>query len=99
MTLRRSALALLGVLLLLAGGGAAYQAIGRVLDLRRSPEPGRSVDLGGRRMQLYCTGQGSPTVVLEAGIGGLLDSWRAVQPTVSSFTRLCSYDRAGYGGS
>jgi pimeloyl-ACP methyl ester carboxylesterase len=84
---------------LLAASGAAYQAIGHALDVRRSPESGRLVDIGGRRMQLYCIGQGSPTVILEAGIGGLLSSWRTVQPAVAAFARVCAYDRAGYGAS
>ena len=98
MTLRRCALAL-GCILLITSAGALYQAIGHAVDVRRFPERGRAVDIGGRRMQLYCAGQGSPTVVLEAGIGGLLNSWRSVQPEVARFARVCAYDRAGYGGS
>jgi pimeloyl-ACP methyl ester carboxylesterase len=98
-TLRRFVIVLTGAVALLAAGGAAYQAIGHALDVRRSPEPGRAVDIGGRRMQLYCTGQGSPTVILEAGLGGLLNSWRSVQPAVAAFARICAYDRAGYGAS
>jgi pimeloyl-ACP methyl ester carboxylesterase len=95
MNLRRAVIALL----VLVAAGAVYQAVSSAMDARRFPEPGRAVDIGGRRLQLYCTGQGSPTVVLEAGIGGLLDSWRGVQPAIAGFTRVCSYDRAGYGAS
>jgi pimeloyl-ACP methyl ester carboxylesterase len=73
--------------------------MGHAFDIRHFPEPGRSVDIGGRRMQLYCTGHGNPTVILEAGLGGLLDSWRSVQPSIGGFTRVCAYDRAGYGAS
>jgi pimeloyl-ACP methyl ester carboxylesterase len=98
MTLRRSTIAL-GGLLLLASAGTVYQVIGRASDIRHFPEPGRSVDIGGRHMQLYCTGHGTPTVILEAGLGGLLDSWRSVRPSIAAFTRVCSYDRAGYGAS
>jgi pimeloyl-ACP methyl ester carboxylesterase len=57
------------------------------------------VDIGGRRLNLYCTGAGSPTVILDAGAGNTTWMWRKVQPTVSGITRVCSYDRAGLGFS
>lgn len=66
---------------------------------RTSPEPGRLVDVGGYRLKINCAGSGSPTVVLESGLGDLLSEWRPVQLRISSFTRVCSYDRAGYGES
>lgn len=77
---------------------------GRVLharDAARWMEPGRLVDVGGgRRMHLYCTGSGAPTVVLEAGLGDFsIPSWNAVQPAISGYSRVCSYDRAGTGWS
>jgi len=50
-------------------------------------------------MHLYCVGHGSPTVVLDSGIGDSWLSWRKVQPEVALFTRVCSYDRAGMGWS
>jgi pimeloyl-ACP methyl ester carboxylesterase len=84
-------------LLLLAGFG--YQQLGTMLDAHRSPEPGRRVDVGGRRMKINCTGTGSPTVVFENGLGDVLVEWQAVQTQVSTFTRSCSYDRSGYGES
>jgi pimeloyl-ACP methyl ester carboxylesterase len=61
--------------------------------------PGRLVDVGGRELHLYCTGQGSPTVILEAGAGSFAIDWALVQPEVARTTRVCSYDRAGYGWS
>jgi pimeloyl-ACP methyl ester carboxylesterase len=57
------------------------------------------VDVGGYRLHLYCTGEGSPTVILEAGGGNPWLSWYKVQPQVAQFTRVCSYDRAGLGWS
>ena len=69
------------------------------LTATRYPPPGRLVDIGGASLHLYCVGQGSPTVVLEAGLGLGLVTWREVQPQVSQVTRACSYDRAGYGWS
>ena len=59
----------------------------------------RKVDVGGHRLSLHCTGQGQPTVVLDAGAGDSHDVWSEVQPAVSDFTRVCSYDRAGLGSS
>ena len=57
------------------------------------------VDIGGRRLHLSCTGSGSPTVILEAGMGDSLATWKAVQPAAAEITRVCSYDRAGRGTS
>ena len=85
--------------ILLALAGASYEAIESRLEARRFPEPGRLIDLGGYRLLLNCTGTGSPTVILETGWGGLSVDWRAVQPEIAKFSRVCSYDRAGYGGS
>lgn len=60
----------------------------------------RLVDIGGgHRLNLYCTGSGSPTVILEAGLGGTTLDWRLVQPLVARTTRVCSYDHAGLGFS
>ncbi|MGB6985290.1 MAG: alpha/beta hydrolase [Candidatus Aquilonibacter sp.] len=59
----------------------------------------RLVDIGGRRLNIYCTGHGSPAVVLDAGAGDSTFTWRKVQPAISRFTRVCSYDRAGLGFS
>ena len=61
--------------------------------------PGRLVDAGGFRLHLHCTGTGTPSVVLEAALGGSSISWSLVQPSVSRLTRVCSYDRAGFGWS
>ena len=86
-------------ILTLAIVGAAYQQLGSRVDARRSPEPGRLVDLGGYRLKINCAGSRNPTVVLESGLGDLLSEWRPVQLRISTFTRVCSYDRAGYGES
>lgn len=61
--------------------------------------PGTLVDIGGRSLHLNCTGSGSPTVVLDAGLGGNSLEWALVQSRVANFSRVCSYDRAGYGWS
>jgi pimeloyl-ACP methyl ester carboxylesterase len=96
---RKVLLTIFGSILLLPILGAAYQFLGSRMDARRYPEPGRLVDVGGYRLKINCAGSGSPTVLLESGLGDMLSDWRPVQLRISSFTRVCSYDRAGYGES
>jgi pimeloyl-ACP methyl ester carboxylesterase len=57
------------------------------------------VDVGGRRLNIYCTGKGSPTVLFEADGGHAGWDWSAVLPEVAKRTRACVYDRAGIGAS
>jgi pimeloyl-ACP methyl ester carboxylesterase len=57
------------------------------------------VDVGGYQLHYYCLGDGAPTVVLESGLGSTWAEWALVQSQVAKFTRVCSYDRAGYGWS
>jgi pimeloyl-ACP methyl ester carboxylesterase len=82
---------LAAVLLLLATPHAQTGDIG-------SP-PGRLVDIGGRRLHLNCTGQGSPTVVFENGGGAFSIDWALVQPPIAKTTRACPYDRARHAWS
>jgi pimeloyl-ACP methyl ester carboxylesterase len=60
------------------------------------------VDLGGRRLYIKCSGEaraGMPVVVMDAGMGSTSADWSSVEPNVSQFARVCSYDRAGVGKS
>jgi pimeloyl-ACP methyl ester carboxylesterase len=57
------------------------------------------VEVNGHRMHLDCRGEGSPTVVLDAGLGDSASTWSLVQPEVAKYTRVCSYDRPGLGWS
>lgn len=57
------------------------------------------VDVGGYRLRLGCAGHGTPTVVIEAGLGEGLNEWAASLPHLGAFTRVCAYDRAGVGKS
>jgi CubicO group peptidase (beta-lactamase class C family)/pimeloyl-ACP methyl ester carboxylesterase len=80
------------------------------LDIAAPPQPGAvtmatasrytgTFPVGGRRkMFITCAGSGSPTVILEAGAGGGVYSWSAVQPSLTTTTRVCSYDRANLPG-
>jgi pimeloyl-ACP methyl ester carboxylesterase len=71
----------------------------RAQDPAVRPPLGTLVDIGQRKIHLHCTGSGSPTVVLESGASSFALDWALVQPAVSKTTRVCSYDRAGYGWS
>jgi pimeloyl-ACP methyl ester carboxylesterase len=58
------------------------------------PAPlGTLVDAGGYRVHLYCTGAGSPTVVVAGG--GFSFDWGLVQPKISTLTRICAWDPSG----
>lgn len=77
---------------LLSGCGSAPASGGE--------RPGRLTDLpDGRKLNLVCAGRGAPTVLLESGFGANAGAWYKVQPTLASKTRVCAYDRAGYGFS
>jgi pimeloyl-ACP methyl ester carboxylesterase len=95
----RILLGLLALIVLLAASGATYEAIMRAGDTKRYPPPGQLVDVGGHRLHLHCVGEGSPTVVLDAGLGAFSLDWGAVQPEIATSTRVCAYDRAGLGWS
>jgi len=64
-------------------------------DLKQSrPLPlGSLIDVGGYRVHVYCTGQGSPTVMI-VGAAFSFD-WGLVQPEVAKFTRVCTFDPSG----
>src|SRR5215210_3430685 len=95
----RPLLGLVVVLLALALAGAIYQAIATERAERAYPAPGKMVDVGGYSLHIKCVGQGSPTVVLDAGSGEWSAQWVRVQREVSGTTRVCAYDRAGMGWS
>ncbi|MES2306569.1 MAG: alpha/beta hydrolase [Gemmatimonadota bacterium] len=85
--------------LILVASGATYESVGSARDLRRYPPPGRMIDVGGYRLHLVCEGTGSPTVVMDAGLGDSWLAWGSIQPVIARSTRVCSYDRAGLGYS
>ena len=79
--------------------GLIYENIFEARDRRFNPMTGRRFDVGGFKMHIDCTGEGSPTVILDSGLGDTYLAWRKVQPELAKFTRVCSYDRAGLGYS
>jgi pimeloyl-ACP methyl ester carboxylesterase len=100
MTPRRVATSLITAL----AGSLTGVAVAEEPVIRLDEPPGIMVtlkpgDTFPHNIHLYCTGAGSPTVILESGIGASALGWWNIQPTVAASQRTCSYDRAGYGWS
>ncbi len=80
--------------------GSGYESVREALDASAHRMAGQLVSVGDHKLHISCTGTGSPTVVLEPGLGEpavMMAGW--IQPAVASTTRVCSYDRAGRGDS
>jgi pimeloyl-ACP methyl ester carboxylesterase len=83
------------------GGGAAETAVPAPDSaLEVYAKPGTLVDIGGgRKLNLRCSGEGTPVVMLESGATADSMAWHKVQPSIAKTTRVCAYDRAGFGFS
>ena len=57
------------------------------------------VNIGTHSLHIRCTGQGSPVVVIDTGVGDTSERWQPIQAQIAQVTRVCTYDRAGYGPS
>jgi pimeloyl-ACP methyl ester carboxylesterase len=92
-------LALLAFVLVLAVClGMIYQTIASYRDAKVVP-PGIRVDIGGYRLHLDCRGRGSPTIVVSPGAGVWSVQWSKIQEALAQDTRVCTYDRDGFGWS
>lgn len=87
------------VLTVLSIAGAILQLALSARERDQYPAPGRLIDIGGRRLHLLCSGDGAPTVLLDAGGGDNSLVWSIVQPRIARVTHVCAYDRAGLGWS
>ena len=98
---RRCAIAPLVLLAGSAAISAAQMPAGSTPDpaLDAYARPANLVDIGGRKLNLRCSGSGTPTVMLESGATTDSLTWFKVQPPLARATTVCSYDRAGYGFS
>ncbi|MDN5795793.1 MAG: alpha/beta hydrolase [Intrasporangium sp.] len=88
----------LGLMALVSISGG-YETVREAADARAYPMPGQSIDVGGYRLHLSCTGSGTPTVVLQPGGGEMSSNLGWIAPAVARGTRVCVYDRAGRGWS
>jgi hypothetical protein len=65
---RRISCVFLTLVVLALLGGFTYEQVGTARDASQLPtRVGQAVDIGGRTLNLYCSGGGSPTVILEGG--------------------------------
>jgi pimeloyl-ACP methyl ester carboxylesterase len=87
------------VVALVLVAAATYEHVGAWRDGQVLKQVGRSVDIGGRSLNIHCVGQGSPTVVFVSGRTAPGYVWTPTQRGVSAFTRACWYDRADIGWS
>jgi pimeloyl-ACP methyl ester carboxylesterase len=53
----------------------------------------------GRKYNMFCSGTGAPTAILDAGHRAWSTDFRVIQPELAKITRVCAVDRAGYGFS
>jgi pimeloyl-ACP methyl ester carboxylesterase len=80
--------------------GSGYETVREAMDSAAHKMSGQLVSVGDHKLHINCTGAGSPTVILEAGLGEpgvMMAGW--IQPAVAATTRVCVYDRAGRGDS
>lgn len=79
--------------------GVAYQTIATELDKRNFSPRGQLYSVNGHQMHLVCMGEGSPTVILQAGAVAESLWWYRIQNQLAQHTRVCAYDRPGMGWS
>lgn len=87
------------VLISLPIAGLVYEAYADGVAAQEFPPPGMLVDVGGRRLHLFCIGNGEPTVFFEASGWGNALSFAAARQRVAARSTVCSYDRSGMGWS
>jgi pimeloyl-ACP methyl ester carboxylesterase len=92
-------LVIIATLIGLLGLGAAFQAISTFRFSYQFPPPGKIIDVDGCRLHYQVMGEGNPTVVVVSGQGATSLDWQLVQTKVAKFTKILTYDRAGYGWS
>jgi pimeloyl-ACP methyl ester carboxylesterase len=92
----------LSYLALLPAAGFCYQYFATKRDEKNYPPPGDLIDVDGCKLHIQCQGKtrpGIPTVIVETGIWDSCQSWKLVQSEIAATTKICTYDRAGYGWS
>jgi pimeloyl-ACP methyl ester carboxylesterase len=95
----RIALSLIILIAAATAGSSLFNTIAQHLFWAHNPPPGQILTVNGHKMHISCTGQGQPTIILDAGLGSDSFHWGGIQPALSTITRVCSYDRAGFGWS
>lgn len=89
----------IGLLAVIVTIFSALTAFARTRLKKRYPPVGQMVDVGGYCLHMHVEGEGSPTIVLDAGAGGFSLAWELIRPPIAQMTRVVVYDRAGLGWS
>ena len=76
-----------------------FVLVGKTSASENLQPTGQMVNVGTHSMHLFCSGEGGPTIVLDSGLGGLSHEWIRVQSELAKQTKVCAYDRSGYGWS
>ena len=97
--LRRVLLGLVLLIVVLLAVGAVYQWMAQANDRQLYLPLSEIVEVDGTELYLKCIGEGSPTVILEAGLGSNSNSWSGIHDTLAEATQVCAYDRSGMGWS
>lgn len=95
----RVILSLVALVAVAAAASTTFNVIAHERFVAHHPAPGQIYVVNSYKMHLWCAGEGSPTIILEAGAGDDSLVWGKVKPGLSKTTRVCSYDRAGTGWS
>lgn len=95
----RIVLSIVVLVMVVVAGSSSFNAIALHHFWAANPPVGQFVAVNGHNMHINCTGSGAPTIVLDAGLGNDSLIWGEIQPVLSKTTRVCSYDRAGFGWS
>lgn len=77
-------------------------ASGKAADFSLNPGlsiPGELIDVGTHKLHIYCRGEGSPIAIVDTGLGEISLEWTRIQQNLSVYSKICLYDRAGYGWS
>ena len=90
-------LAIIFILAVIAG--VIYERLGKQRDQQRLSRIGQAVDIGGRSLNIYCSGSGSPSVILDSGGSAPGYSNMPLQKLFANQTRTCWFDKAGLGWS
>jgi pimeloyl-ACP methyl ester carboxylesterase len=91
-----------GLAVLIAGlgiGGSLWNSLAISYYRHAYRFPGKIYSVEGLPVHMYCTGSGSPAVILNSGLGDDFTAWAKVQPELSKITQVCSFDRSGLGWS
>jgi len=63
------------------------------------PIPGERHDIGSHQLHINCMGQGSPTIIIDTGLGDDSSDWQIILEQSAQISKTCVYDRSGYGWS